>query len=504
MKRCKTAMHELLTPAQMGQADRLTIDGGIAGIELMEAAGRAVADGTIASFPEARKILIVCGRGNNAGDGFVAARILARAGLQVSVFLTCLKSRFKGDAAIALDRLGKDVGIADKLDPSRFDLVIDALFGAGLDRAVTGHMANMIDTINASETPVLAVDLPSGIDGACGRVCGTAIKAECSVTFFRKKPGHVLYPGRACCGEVVVRQIGIRPAVLEKTGIAARMNKPALWRSHLPGFSAMGHKYSRGHTLVVSGPLPMSGAARLVATAALRTGSGLVTLAGSSEVMASNAAQLTSVMLLEAETADALSRALNDRRMNCLALGPGLAPDRGTRETTIALLAQQRKTVLDAGALSAFEGHQDLLLAAIRSNQEPVVMTPHEGEFARLFPNEIKLPSKLDRALKAAAVSAGVIILKGPDSVVAHPDGRACIADNAPPWLATAGSGDVLAGIVAGLLAQGMPPFEAASAAVWIHGDAAARLGPPLVSSDLDAGLRRSLAILLQQEMSSH
>lgn len=491
-------MHELLTPEQMNRADQQTISGGVPGIDLMETAGGAVADVALKAFPDIRKVLIVCGSGNNAGDGFVAARLLMHSGLKVDIYYVGDENRIHGDAALAKNRMPNSVTTVSEIIPKTYDLIIDAIFGAGLDRDVKGPAATVINTINDCSVPVLAVDLPSGIDGATGQICGIAVRADTTVTFFRKKPGHMLYPGREHCGHLVLHQIGIRPAILQQTGFVAKINQPELWQSDLPVLAPTGHKYNRGHTLVVSGPLPMSGAARLVAGAALRAGSGLVTLASSKDVLAANAAQLTSIMLQQADTANDLSKVLIDTRFNCVALGPGLKPSRKTRSKVLAVLSRQRHCVLDAGALSAFEDDADTLFSAVRANSKCVVMTPHEGEFSRLFKDECGCKSKIERAQMAAKKSGAVVVLKGPDTVVASPEGAACVAENAPPWLATAGSGDVLAGIIAGLLAQGMPAYEAAAASVWLHGDAAKRMGPPLISSDLDQGLRQSIAALLQ------
>ncbi len=491
-------MYELLTPAQMNKADQLTISGGVAGIELMEAAGKAVCDTLLSELPDARRILIICGNGNNGGDGLIAARILADAGLDVDLLLTGNKDHMQGDAAIARDRLGSNIAIVDGVDQQQYDVIMDALFGAGLDRDIEEKLAGLIREINENNTPVLSVDLPSGIDGATGEVLGVAIRADFTVTFFRKKPGHFLYPGRDHCGQVFVRQIGIRPTVLERIGIATKLNTPQLWRENFPVPEPGGHKYNRGHTLVVSGEISMCGAARLVAGSALRAGSGLVTIASSADVLHANAASVTSVMLREGTQIDKLLEILQDKRMNCVATGPGMQPDPTTCAKVLAILSAHRHTVLDAGALSAFGGKQEDLFAAIKAAGKSVVLTPHEGEFFRLFTDQTSDRSKIGRAQSAARISGATIVLKGPDTVVASPGGDMCIADNAPPWLATAGSGDVLTGIIAGLLAQGMPPFEAAAAAVWIHGDAATRLGMPMISSDLDQGIRQSISALIK------
>lgn len=490
-------MDELLTPEQMNKADQLTIAGGIAGIELMEAAGRSINLVLQQKFPQARDILIICGGGNNGGDGFVIARLLANSGLNVDLFIAGDTDNIRGDAALALSRTGPDVKLVKAIADKPYDLIVDALFGAGLDRAITGNRAAIIEAINGSDTPVLSVDLPSGIDGATGAILGCAFNATVTVTFFRKKPGHVLYPGRQNCGELVVAQIGIRSGVLKKLGITSRLNRPNLWHDQYPVLKSDGHKFDRGHSLIVSGELPMSGAARLCAGAALRTGSGLVTIACSKDVLSANAASLSAIMLCEASDEGALLKVLEDKRMNCIAMGPGMQPDSTTRGKVLALLSAKRHMVLDAGALSAFNDHQDELFDAIKANGQSVVLTPHAGEFSRLFPDQHDVQSKITCTQKAAKRAGAIIINKGADTVIAAPDGRSAISDNAPPWLATAGSGDVLTGIVAGLLAQGMAGYEAANAAVWLHGDAANRMGAPLISSDLDEGLRQAIGGLV-------
>ena len=505
-------MHEFLTPAQMYKADQLTIAAGIPGIELMEAAGQAICDVVVSEFNEARKILIICANGNNGGDGLIAARILSDAGLDIDIYFAIQNShantdgskRFKGDAKLAWQRLPEKIQTVSDVNLDDYDLIIDAIFGAGLDRKIDGHLADFITEINNCPVGVLSVDLPSGIEGAGGSLLGVAIKARATVTFFRLKPAHILFPGREYCGQIFLKQIGIPKSVLDETGFEAVLNHPDLWISAFPRHRLTDHKYSRGHTLVVSADLAMSGAARLAALAALRTGSGLVTIASSRQTLAANAAQLTTIMLREAHDSDDLLNILSDQRINCVAMGPGMAPDGATRTKVLGVLRAQRNTVLDAGALSAFAHNNDELFSAIHEVKNSVVLTPHEGEFSRLFPELIDNKSKIERAKLAAEQSGAVIILKGPDTVVASPLGYICVANHAPPSLATAGSGDVLTGIVAGLLTQSMPVFEAAAGAVWIHGDAANRMGAPLISSDLDLGLHASISALLKANGNWH
>ena len=489
-------MIELLSNAEMAEADRLAIAGGTAGIELMERAGEAVADAVAACLPAASRVVVVAGPGNNGGDGFVAARLLAGRGYRVRVLLVGEAERIKGDAALAAKRWGGPLTPADPEglaagDPS--DLVIDALFGAGLDRPVDGLPRAMIESMNAQPAPILAVDLPSGISGTSGAVMGTAVKASRTVTFFRKKPGHLLLPGRIHCGPVSVADIGIPASVLAQIAPQTSENLPTLWRESFPIPQLTGHKYDRGHAVVVSGPSWSTGAARLAARGALRAGAGLVTIASPREALAVNAATNLAVMVRPVDGPDELARFLTDARLNALAIGPGVGVGEATCELVLAGLAGERAVVLDADAITSFSGHPQRLVEAVQGRRgRATILTPHEGEFSRYFgalDTRTKVGSKLERARLAAEVSGTVVVLKGGDTVVAAPDGRAAIAANAPPYLATAGAGDVLAGMAAGLLAQGMPAFEAAAAAVWLHGEAGSAAGPGLISEDLPEAL---------------
>jgi hydroxyethylthiazole kinase-like uncharacterized protein yjeF len=485
-------MIELLTTAEMAEADRLTIAGGVAGITLMENAGRAVADAAAAAARSGPRIVVVAGPGNNGGDGFVAARLLAEHGYQVTVAFVGDRGRLKGDALTAAERW---TGPTAKAAPEMLagcDVVVDALFGAGLDRDVEGLPRAMIEAMNTCGVPVIAVDLPSGINGTSGAVMGIAVKALKTVTFFRRKPGHLLLPGRLYCGSVMLVDIGILDGVLGTIKPKTFVNDPDLWRGAFPVPVAQGHKYSRGHAVVVSGGLS-TGAARLAARAALRAGAGLVTLASPQDALSVNAAASLAVMVRPVDGAQALAEFLSDKRRNAVVLGPGGGVGASMRGQVLAALGSGTAVVLDADALTSFADNPAELFSAIAALPErKVVLTPHEGEFARLFKlmSEKSLVSqKLEKARAAAKASGAIVLLKGADTVVASPDGRASIADNAPPYLATAGAGDVLAGIIAGLLAQGMAGFEAASAAVWLHGEAATEFGPGLIAEDLTEAL---------------
>jgi ADP-dependent NAD(P)H-hydrate dehydratase / NAD(P)H-hydrate epimerase len=478
-------MIELLTTAEMAEADRRTIAGGVAGIALMENAGRSVADAVTARHPPGLGVAVVAGPGNNGGDGFVAARFLAERGYRVRVLLVGDPNRLKDDAALAAQRWQGPTAAAAPAALMPADIVIDAVFGAGLDRPVEGVARAMIEAMNAAPC-VYAVDLPSGINGTTGAVMGLAVNATETVTFFRRKIGHVLLPGRLHCGNVRIADIGIAASVIDQIKPRIAINAPNLWAKSFPLPRVDGHKYARGHAVVVSGGVSSTGAARLAARGALRAGAGLVTIASPREALAVNAAASLAVMVRPVDGADELTSFLDDPRRNVVLLGPGGGVGQPMRDLVLAALKGERAVVLDADALTSFADELQALCAAIRTRGKATLMTPHEGEFSRLFKTlGDEAPSKLERARRAAQTTGAVVLLKGPDTVVAAPDGRAAIADNAPPWLASAGSGDVLAGIAAGCLAQGMPGFEAAAAAVWLHGEAGSAAGPGLIAEDL-------------------
>ncbi len=437
-------MEELLTPAQMAQADAWVNDTP----RLMEAAGRAVARAVMARFRPCR-VLVLAGPGNNGGDGLVAARYLAQAGWPVTV---------------------KAVARAVADDVARAELVIDAVFGAGLSRNVAGPIE---DLLRAAKR-LVAVDVPSGVDGLTGQIRGSAPPAVLTVTFFRRKPGHLLYPGRSLCGEVVLAQIGMPDAVLAHVRPQAWRNGPWLWT--LPVRSATSHKYASGDVTVLSGTMP--GAARLACAAARRAGAGMVTLLADTPIIPPEAGLIVRTGPLET--------LLKDERRKIWVCGPGLGIAQAGAKLA-ALIAADRKIVADADALTACAGAPEKLRGA-------TVITPHDGEFFRVFgaPGNDKLAA----ARRGAAESGAVCVFKGGDTVIAAPDGRAAINDNAPEWLATGGTGDALSGIIAALLAQNMPAFEAACAAVWLHGAAGRLAGPGLLAEDLPIFIPTAMAEL--------
>lgn len=525
---------ELLTATEMAEADRLAVALGVPSLTLMENAGRAVAEAAMAMVPAGSGIAVLCGPGNNGGDGFVAARLLAERGFAVRVACTVALDQLKGDAVEMARRWAGplepplafvppqranpvELVTAAKSALPKFllsaDLVIDALLGAGLDRPLSGMIRSYVLLLavlagSARPTPILAVDVPTGLDGTTGDVPGglavdQVIQATRTVTFFLKKPGHLLMPGRLLCGSVTVADIGIPRQALAGLRAQGRLaetfaNASSLWRHEFRWPQLSAHKYDRGHALVVSGPAEQTGAARLGARAALRIGAGLVTVASPRAAFPVNAAHLTAIMVMPFEVPGGLATILADKRKNAVLIGPGAGVGATTREMVATALASRAAVVFDADALTSVAEEPQTLFDAVAAHpQRPVVLTPHDGEFKRLFgdicPNGA---SKLERARAAARRSGAIVVLKGPDTVIAHPDGRAVINENAPPTLATAGSGDVLAGFVTGLLAQRMHAFDAACAAVWLHGACASVFGPGLIAEDLPEVLPRVLAML--------
>ncbi|WP_350333901.1 NAD(P)H-hydrate dehydratase [Coralliovum pocilloporae] len=490
----------LLTPGEMNRADALTIDAGTPGIDLMERAGQAIADTVESLGPQTGgSVLVCCGGGNNGGDGYVVARLLKETGWSVTLCTSVEPAKLKGDAALAAKAWTGDVLTPDQIAPEAYGVVIDALLGAGLDRDVTGPLADLIGAINNARqnhgAKVIAVDLPSGIDGGTGLCRGIAVEADITVTFYRKKPGHCLFPGRGHCGKIDVADIGISDDVLSAVAPSIAENRPGVFPNPANLTTHDTHKYKRGHVMVTSGPMIRTGAARLAAEAALRSGAGLVTVASPLDALMVHAAHLTAVMIRQVDEADELRRTLADGKCTALVVGPANGVGEETRARVAVGLMSGLPVILDADALTSFEREPDCLFEACETaltlsdiSEASVVMTPHEGEFRRLFPDlALRLGSKgrVDCVREAAERASAVIVLKGPDTVIAAPDGRTAINTNAPRWLATAGSGDVLAGIIAGVAAQGLSVFEAACAGVWLHGEAGNEASCGLTAEDL-------------------
>ena len=478
----------LLTVEEMYRADAAAGAAGVPSLALMEAAGRAIAR-EIRRGWRPRRTAVLCGPGNNGGDGFVVARVLAGEGWPVRVGLLGAPEALRGDAAVNAGRWRGPIRGLDKGLIEGEPLVLDALFGAGLARPLDGAAAELIGEINRRSLDCVGVDIPSGVHGDTGAVLGGAPRCRLTVTFFRAKPGHLLLPGRELAGELVVVDIGIPEGVLQEILPRTFANGPVLWRARLPQPGASANKYTRGHAVVLAGT-EMTGAARLAADAARRIGAGLVTVAAHPNSRAVIAAGSPGTIVAGVSADEDFQALIADPRRNAVLIGPGAGVSRETRTRVLQALSLGKACVLDADALTVFRDDSAALFGAISA---PCVLTPHEGEFARLFDDR---GDKLQRARRAAAASGAVVLLKGADTVVAAADGRATINIGAPPDLATAGSGDVLSGMVLGLLAQGMPAFDAACAGAWMHGRSAARFGAGLIAEDIIDGLPPVLAEL--------
>jgi hydroxyethylthiazole kinase-like uncharacterized protein yjeF len=441
---------------------------------LMENAGRAVADAMTSRF-EPRPTAVLCGPGNNGGDGWAAARLLRERGWPVWVETLAPREALSGDAADAASawagetyRIGADSPMAD--------LFVDALFGAGLSRALEGEAARLARALTPDR--VVAVDVPSGIHGDTGTPAEDVhFSAALTVTFVRKKPAHVLMPARVHCGEIVVADIGVSDDVVAAQRIQLWENAPDLWPLPWPDPDA--HKHARGHVIAASGGAARTGAARLAARAALRVGAGLVTILSPPEALAENAAQLTAIMLRAADGDAAYAEAA--RTSACVVIGPAFGTsDAHYEHLRAGLDAKQRcPFVLDADAITLLSPLTDGLDARD-------VLTPHVGEFRRAFPGLLSNSiNRIEAARDAASYARCIVVLKGPDTIIAAPDGRAIVNTTGTPFLATAGSGDVLAGLIAGLIGQGMESFPAAAAGAWLHGRVAEMLGAGLIAEDL-------------------
>ena len=467
---------ELLTVAQMNAADRFAMAAGTPGTVLMQRAGECVAQEVMRRWTP-RRVSVLCGPGNNGGDGFVAAIALAQAGWTVRLALLGELDALRGDAQAHARRWTGGVEPLTARVIEDAELVVDAVFGSGLSRRLDSQVGDALFAAEKRALPIIAVDVPSGVMGDSGESVGAAA-AVCTVTFMRKKPGHLLLPGRDLCGDVVVADIGIPRAAFDSLSIDIWENTPALWREKLPHLRNAGNKYSRGHVLLYGG-YPMTGASRMAARAAARSGAGLTTIAVPEKAFTIYATALTSIMAHPLTRDEDFAEMLKDPRYTAFSIGPGAGVSEATRAHALTLLRTGKPVVLDADAISVFSKEPDELFQAIRG---PCVITPHEGEFKRIFENS---GDKLTRTREAARRSGAVVVLKGADTVIAAPDGRAIINGNAPATLATAGSGDVLGGLIVGLLSQGMDAFPAAAAGVWMHGAAASDFGPGLIAEDL-------------------
>ncbi len=458
----------LLSVEEMYSADRMTMEGGLPGIQLMEAAGSAIAR-EIRTRWTPRKTVILCGPGNNGGDGFVVARLLHQRGWFVRILLLGDRDKLKGDAKTNSDQWPFDCLPLAPDGLHGAELIVDGVFGAGLARDVDGIVAKTLTSASQMNVPIVAVDVPSGVHGDTGAILGTTLPADITVTFARGKTGHYLYPAKAACGELIIADIGIPDSVIDEIKPSTSRNEP---EALFPWPKKDGHKYNKGHGVIIGGS-EMTGASRLAATCARRVGAGLVTIA----------AQGTAYMIYrQTEPGNLvsnkpLSDILNDPRKNAVLAGPGLGLGEGRKAMVRSLLSTEKNLILDADALT--------MLAEFDwpKRSADTLLTPHDGEFSRLFPDISG--SRLQKAKKAAKRSGCTVLLKGADTVIATPDGRAAINDTGSPWLATAGSGDSLSGICLGLMCQGLNGYDAARLGTWLHGKAAEVFDVGLISEDI-------------------
>ena len=481
---------ELLTPEEMGNADHLAATlNREDSFKLMERAGQAIADIVLNDYRQCRKIAVLCGPGNNGGDGYMAAHILKSHGFEPTIFALGTP-RAGSDAEKAAALWGaKHLAFDNFSSPQDFDVVIDALYGAGLDRPLEQSLQEKLKRLNESGIPVIAVDLPSGVFGQNGAIKGEAVKASKTVTFFRLKPGHVCYPGRLQCGEIRLADIGIPEKVLETIKPTRFINFPSLWLKNWPELDYDTHKYRRGHAVVFSGHQSSTGAARLAAHAAARSGAGLVTIVSPEDALLVHEMHLTSIMLKEMGSDTEILDFLENRKVRSVILGPAFGSlERALSIIKIVLLKSKIFTlVLDADALTAMAGKGEEIFALIKQSPVNVILTPHEGEFQRVFPSVAHMEdlSRIEKAAKAATVSGSVVVYKGADTIIASPDGRLAVNVNGTPFLATAGAGDVLSGIIGGLSAPKMLPFEAACAGAFLHARCAEHFGHGMIAEDI-------------------
>ncbi len=471
--------YAVLTAGEMIAAERAAFGSGIPAFALMTRAGEGLANAILAKR-KTGTILFLNGSGNNGGDGWVAAELLRRKGWQVKCCALKIPDDYSCAAAEAYGKWQGEV-VEFPEDLSGFDVIVDALLGTGLVRPVEGRLAEWINAVNQTSAIKVAVDISSGVSSDTGEVLGTAFAADLTVTFSQKKRGHLLMPGLELSGDVDVVDIGIDP-------VAATVfeNDPGIWKDQIPHPGKGDYKQTRGHLLVIGGEAGMSGAARMAARAGLRSGAGLVTTLAPAAALSTYAEKQLAVMSAGYETTKEFSKIVNSEKFSAFVIGPGNGVGAKTRGRVLEVLATGKPCVLDADALTSFEAKPEALFKALH---DQAVLTPHLGEFRRLWPGldpshdsgADKITSTQDAAKRAGAV----ILLKGPDTVMAHPGGKTLVNIHASPDLATAGSGDVLAGIIGGFLAQKLKPLLAAGAGAWIHGEAGTRLGQGLIAEDL-------------------
>lgn len=471
----------IITPRHMWTAEKKVIEAGTDSFDLMERAGLAAAEFVHQNWPLGR-IQILCGPGGNGGDGFIAAANLVERWRDVQVFCSVPVEALKGDAAKAAALWKEPILPLEAAIEHTTDITVDALYGTGFSRPLEGAALELAGRGGI----VASIDVPSGIDGLRAVALGACFNATATITFAALKPAHVLQPSAGACGRVAVADIGVP---IESSWIE---NHPSVWLDQMPNPGAAGHKHSRGHLKVLSGGLASTGAARLSARAGLRIGAGLVTVLSPPSALIVNASQLTAVMVNSVADVDSFRAEIETAQGAVIGPGAGVTPE--TREKVLAALESDAAIVLDADALTVFEDDPSALFAKLRKTD---VLTPHIGEFRRLFGDLLdESESKIDTVIEAAKQAGCIVLLKGPDTVISDAEGKVVVNNHAASWLATAGSGDVLAGFIAGLICQGMEPLLATAMATWVHGEASRRVGAGLISEDLEMQVPNILSAL--------
>ncbi len=485
------AKQALLSINQMYQADYETSQNGVSSWQLMKNAGKQIGKLSLKILRKNKnkRILILCGPGNNGGDGYIAAKYLQENNIKVDVFSFKKPKELKGDAKKAFDLWDNIVyNKLHKKKMSRYSLIIDSLFGAGISRPLNLKLQKIASWCEELSLNVLSVDMPSGINGDTGMPIGqTVFKANHTITFFRAKTGHKLFPGKEFCGQLHISQIGIKSKQLKNINVNVYNNEANLWKKMIPRRRWNKNKYDYGHAVIFSGE--MTGATKLASLSCLRAGAGLVTIMSPKKYEMAYRLFNPSLMILSSKfESENTKNFLSDKRINALAYGFGSVPSVETKKQTLEILKLNKPTVLDAGSLTSFSSKPEILY---KSCHTKTILTPHSGEFERIFP-QLRNITKLKSCQKASQLTNSVIVLKGADTIIAEPSGNTIICSEPfSPWLATAGTGDVLSGLIASMLAQGLDCFHAAAAGVWIHNSAGKKIGPGLISNDLVKKLKQ-------------
>ena len=449
--------------------------------DLMKKAGSAFAKIIIGNFPKS-KVLFICGKGGNGGDGLISACILKKKGWPVSFVLTDIPKNLSKDTSKALDKLKLSPQNFSDLKIKSFDLIVDAIFGIGISRKITGIEKSIISKINSSKVPIIAIDIPSGVNSDTGEIMGVATNCSFTVTFSRAKIGNILLPGYKNNGHLKIVNIGIPNSYFSKYKPEILTNIDKIWKNKIIFPKIDAHKYLRGYTLIIGGPKSMTGASRLAALAAQRAGSGIVVVAVSKNSENIYFSSLTSQIIKSYRNLKEFRSILDDPRINSIVIGPGLGQGKKTISKMKIIFERKRRAVIDADAISSFQNNIDLL-KKITSGSD-IVYTPHEGELLKLFPN-IK-GNAIEKSIYAANNLNSTFVLKGPNTLVSNKKTDKIIV-NIPGarWLATAGSGDILAGIIGALMATGVESFTSAGLGVYIHSESGKVGGPGMIAEDL-------------------